>query len=195
MSDIGRNDSGISWLSEDGRQYSYVKYTLTGVNTINATAHSTVVTQDLGYKAIRLIGSANFLSENMLLNNSPDNFTHGIIKNAWGYNELVYVQTNDNQLYEYVPSTGTWDLLGVYDVKKLETLDDKCILMLTNEGMLYHKGSLILRNGLNNTSATLVDAHDTMTRIFPTYEFRDFTFVKVQSATSNILGRLVVLME
>lgn len=196
VSDVGWNDNGIAWISEYGNQYCYVKYSLTGVNTINAKAYATVVTENLWYKAIKIINSTSFkcLSEDRLLDNTPENFTHGTIKDVWGYKTLVYVQTTDNQLYEYAPSSNLWDFLGTYDVKKIELLNDKCILMLTNDGKLYHKGPAITSSTYNSTT-TIINGHlQALTHIFPTQNFIDFTFSHEQGE-NGICGSLLVLKE
>lgn len=187
VSDIGWNAQGISWLSEDGYQYSYETYRLTGTGTINATAHSTIVTQDLGYRAVKLISSNSFrfLSEDKLLDNNAENFPHGVIKDAWGYDNSVYVQTVDNQLYEYIYDSNEWELLGTYDVKKIVILIDRCVLMLTNSGELYHKGY---------RADDTFYIHETLTRVIPSYRFIDFAS-RSPLLDNNVKGTLYVIME
>lgn len=188
VSDIGWNAQGISWLSEDGRQYSYETYRLTGAGTINVTAQATVVTEDLGYRAVKLLSSASFrfFSEDKLLDNKAENFTNGVIKDAWGYDKSVYVQTEDNQLYEYISDSGEWEFLGEYDVKKIIILMDRCMLMLTKDGGLYHKGY--------RADDKLFYVHETLTRVFPSYHFVDVAYRKSQT-NGDVNGTLYVIKE
>lgn len=174
--DIGTYDGGIRWLSEDGTQDCYIQYNSNNC-WYNTTA--TLITRDLGYRAIKLISPApfNFLSEDKLLDNNPDNFTHGTIKDVWGYGELMYVQTTENQLYEYISDTNTWNFLGIYDVKKIEVPNEKYMFMLTNDGKLFHKGKIVSSiNEIVNKSVNIATPNEILTHIFPTQHITDFTF-------------------
>ena len=113
------------------------------------------------------------LSEDGYLNNDPEIFTHGEIKDAW-YGQ--YVWTTMNQIYElksmtYSVSQGwvyNWELFGeIADIKKFEAVGNQ-VFILTNDGRLYHKGSAI--TGLFD------EAHETLTHVFPNITFQDFTF-------------------
>ena len=114
------------------------------------------------------------LSENGYLNNNPELFTHGTIKDAW-YGD--YVQTTANQIYKIKSITFsaaangwvyTWEQIGEIDnIKKFWALNNQ-IFILKNDGRLYHKGAAI--TGLFN------EAHDTFTHVFPNITFQDFTF-------------------
>ncbi len=172
--DIGTYEKGIRWLSADGTQDCRKEYT---VDTNGYTANSKILTTNLDYKAIKLISPApfNFLSENMLLDNNPDNFTHGIIKDAWGYGTLMYVQTIGNQLYEYTTDSGAWNLLGTYDIKKIEVQNNASMLMLTNDGRLFHKGNNIVSRKTQEQEEVIVPQHETLTHIFSSQHFIDFT--------------------
>lgn len=124
---------------------------------------------DLGYRAIKFLGAKfDTLSENHYLDNNPDNFTHGTIKDVWALSNSVYVQTTSNLLYEYVNDTQTWNLLGIYDVQKIELPTINDLFMLTNDGRLFHKGTAI--------SGLFDEAHETLTHLFPALTFKDFTF-------------------
>ena len=151
------SSNGISYLSEDGLRLCRIYY------DINVKTNTTTVTQsetEIGYKAIKLVaGAFTYLSEDYYLDNNPDNFTHGVIKDAW-HSGSTYVQTTDNRLYVY--NSGVWDLLGTYEVKKAENS-----FVLMEDGGLYHKGSAV---------SGVTEAHSEFTRIFPELNFIDFTF-------------------
>lgn len=199
--DIGTYDGGIRWLSEDGTQDCYIQYSGNDC-WYSTTAELTL--KDLGYRAVKLISPApfNFLSEDNFLDNNPNNFTHGVIKDVWGYGTLMYVQTIENQLYEYVPDNHTWCLLGTYDVKKIEVPNDKYMFMLTNDGSLYHKGNAVSsRNDISWTSQVIAKRNEILTHIFPSEHFIDFTFshgiglINGIDSTLNDYNYLVVLKE
>lgn len=132
-------------------------------------------------KVFQYTNCFTYLSVDGYLDNNPNNFPHGTIKDAWVCNETACVQTMDNQLYQYTKKTKTWELLGTYDMKKIEISPSACIFILTNDGKLYYKGSAI---------KGLIDiAHETLTQIFPELTFMDFTF------NGNTLPTLAVLRE
>ena len=157
----------LAWLMKDGTHTWFLYY------DIDTSKHKATAVTDLvllGYKAVKFFCDSPFLflSENMLLNGTATTFTHGVIKDAWGVGNTFYVQTTDNLLYEYAPTSRTWDLLGTYDINKLEVPKENNMLMLTNDGKLYHKGNAV--TGLFTT------AHTTLTHIFPELTFKDFAF-------------------
>ena len=198
--DIGTCDDGIRWLSEDGTQDCCLQYTTNG-NWYNPIAK--LITNDLGYKAIKLISPApfNFLSEDRLLDNNPNNFTHGEIKDAWGYGSLMYVQTTQNQLYEYSADDNEWNLLGTYDVKKIEIPYGTCMLMLTHDGRLFHMGGSLSAVDVIAGGYRYINAHETLTQIFLTWDLIDFTYSRSVPALKSSVGadreidRLIVLKE
>ena len=202
--DFSADAYGIRWLSEDGTQDCFLKYT---VNAKEHEASSELLTTDLGYKAIKLIAPApfNFLSEDRLLNNNPDNFPYGEIKDAWGHGQLMYIQTTNNQLYEYITSNEEWDLLGTYDIKKLEVPTGENMLFLTTDGDLFHKGV-----GIDITAYTdsdtigkqnIVPQSETLTHIYPSQKFIDFAlgygafYHNYKGASFNPPTCLIVLKE
>lgn len=193
--DIGTYEKGIRWLSEDGMQDCRKEYT---INTSSLEASAKILTTDLGYRAIKMISPApfSFLSEDMLLDNNPDNFTHGTIKDAWGYEPLMYVQTTNNQLYEYSTGSGAWNLLGTYDVKKIEVQDNASMLMLTNDGRLFHKGNSIIskqvKSGSQVIEEVILPQHETITHVYPSQHFIDFTFSQGKNTwfSCNVLSVL-----
>ena len=156
----------IRWLTSDGTQLK----TFTVTPSYHAST-GTLTTENLAYKAKKITnryGSLfSILSEDGYLNNVPNNFTHGIIKDAWGYLNSFYVQTVDNQLYEYEAGSVTWNLLGTYDIKKMEVTSATTSFMLTNNGKLYHKGNAI---------TGLFTAHSNFTQVLPSVNFVDFTY-------------------
>ena len=168
VSSVISTGSGFRWLSEDGMQDCRFSYS---VNRTSHTASARIQTTNLDYKAIKIMRATPFtyLSENHYLDNNPDNFTLGTIKDVWGLGNSVYVQTTDNRLYEYDLNSASWNFLGAYDIKKVEVPNANCIFFLTNDGKLFHKGSMIIN--------ILTEAHNTLTHIFPTQTFKDFTYV------------------
>lgn len=157
--------SGMQALGDSPYVQFPLRYILADNTKINT---STVI--DLGYTAIKIFQSNpafDCLSENYYLDNNPDNFTHGLIKDAWCYGAAAYVQTTNNQLYQYVSSSKTWDLLGTFDIKKVEIPNINLVFLLTNNGELYHKG---------NAVSGITEAHDSFTHIFTNLNFADFTF-------------------
>ena len=185
----------IGWLSEDGATYgliecdSYIGQAFSSGNITAYTLTCKISTVDIGYNAKKMFNTLllpdadfHFLSEDGFLDNDPDNFVYGVIKDAWVNGRKAYVQTSTNRLYEYNATSKTWGYIGTFDVKKLLFLNDEVsgnfnddfvfsddvpVLLLTNDGSLYHKG-----NEIPDVSA----AHTTLTRIFPTLTFKDFTF-------------------
>ncbi len=154
----------------------YTSYTLGNIRCLledNTIWGYGTVKFPLGYTAIKPFDGTVFraLSANHYLDNKPENFPHGVIKDAWVYRRVAYVQTTANQLYEYVANTKTWNLLGTYDIKKAELPDANHIFILTRDGELYHKGHKgIVIAGL------FEEAHETLTHIYPSLRFKDFTF-------------------
>ena len=192
--DIGTYEKGIRWLSADGMQDCRKEYV---ADTDGFIGKSKILTTNLGYKAVRLFSPApfNFLSEDMLLDNNPDNFPYGIIKDAWGYEPLMYVQTANNQLYEYTTDSGAWNLLGTYDIKKIEVQKNASMLMLTNDGRLFHKGNNLMGGEVNEEEA-IVPQHETLTHIYPSQYFIDFTFSQSGNWGNDAnTGTLSVLRE
>ena len=122
----------------------------------------------VGKKVFQYTNRFIFLTEDGYLNGQPENFTHGVIKDAWAYGSTYVVQTTANQLYEYVSSSNTWNLLGTYDIKKVEVPSTNQVFILTNDGRLFHKG--------NTVTGLFDEAHETLTHIYPTLTFKDFTF-------------------
>ena len=157
----------LSWLMQDGTQTWYLYY---NINTSQHKATASTSSSTLCYKAVKFFSPCVFgyLSENMLLNDNATIFKYGEIKDAWGYGNSFYVQTTDNQLYEYVSNSKTWNLLGTYDIKKLEVPKENNMFMLTNDGKLYHKG--------NEVTGLFSAAHTTLTQVFSTLTFMDFAF-------------------
>ena len=74
---------------------------------------------------------------------------------------------NNRAFYEYDYTNRTWDLVGYYDVKKVDTNTSGVLFLLTNDGNLYHKGTAI---------TDVADEHTELTQIFPQCYFHDFTF-------------------
>lgn len=94
--------------------------------------------------------------------------SYGLIKNAWEAGETAfYVQTKNNLLCQYIKDTQDWDLLGAFDIKKVEVPNVNMAFLLTNNGELYHKG---------NAVSGVTEAHDNFTHIFTNLNFADFTF-------------------
>ena len=78
-------------------------------------------------------------------------------------------------------TTKTWNLLGTYDMKKIELSPSGGIFLLTTDGKLYYKGAII--KGLFDT------AYDTLTEIFPELIFEDFTFSGDEARTLTVLRK------
>lgn len=147
--------NGIYWLTNDNTTLRSVKFS----KQINSTATTVDITdENLGYKAIKIYPSAmapswlrafRCLSENYCLDNDPSKFRIGNIKDAWVNGMTAYVWTDNNNLYSYY--NGAWEYVGNYDIKKLiiggavlaSTKRYNTILMLTNDGQIYHSGEVI----------------------------------------------------
>ena len=160
--------------NKNGDAYRYLSNYGTTINTYtvrvkeNGSCTTSIINSDLGYRAIKFLDAKfDCLSDTYYLDNNPDNFTHGIIKDAWAVKTSVYVQTTGNQLYEYNNGTNDWDLLGIFDIKKVEVPNVNMAFLLTNNGELYHKG---------NAVSGVTEAHDSFTHIFTSLNFADFTF-------------------
>lgn len=142
-----------------------------------------------------------YLSARGYLNDRPENFTHGIIKDAWVCYKTACVLTEDNELYQYEDQTKTWALLGTYDIKKIEISYQGSskyhIFLLTMDGKLYHKGPAIKWS----TDIVVADEHETLTHIFPELTFKDFTYgctngvTVIANAMLTSSNTLTVLME
>lgn len=149
----------------------------------NTTLNRGTVPVELGYKAKKVFqfsttgGNLAFetLSDNMLLDNNADNFTHGTIKDAWCYGIAAYVLNSDNQLYSYTFSSKSWELLAAIDIKKAEIPNPTLFFALSNDGKLFHKGSAV---------SGVTEQHSTLTQIFTGLRFKDFTF---SGATLTVL--------
>ncbi len=130
-------------------------------------------------KVFQYTNCFEYLSLEGYLDGSPENFTHGKIRDAWVCNNTACVQTINNQLYEYVYRTKTWQLLGTYDMRKIELTPEGGIFILTEDGKLCYKGSAI--KGLIET------AQETLTQIFPALTFIDFTYSGGDAKTLTVL--------
>ena len=108
-----------------------------------------------------------YLTEDKLLDNNSDNFTEGTIKDAWGNGKRAYVLTDANKLYEYDYSNKTWSIEGYYNAKKVVLNIENQVFILTNDGVLLHKGTAV--EGVTNE-------HNNLTIIFPTCRFKDIEF-------------------
>ena len=108
-----------------------------------------------------------YLSEDKLLDNNAENFTLGIIKDAWVCQTAAYVITEENILYEYDNTSLTWNYLGIYNIKKLEINTPNVVFFITKDGKLYHKGNSVLN---------ITEEHTSFTQIFPDCYFHDFTY-------------------
>ena len=93
---------------------------------------------DLGYRAKKYLNGTNFkcLSEDGRLDNNASNFSYGVIKDAWCLGKVTYALTPTGVLYEYDPSSKTWNTCGYYDVQKLFIPNSTSVFMLTNECLL-----------------------------------------------------------
>ena len=174
---------GISWLSGDGSVLMTIKFS----NSASSHTYS-VSKQELGFKAIKLFAPTNntnlpfkYLSENKYLDNNPANFQIGVIKDAWVYGTTAYVQTENDNLYEY--NSGSWNYQGYYDIEKLEIPASGTVLMLTTDGQLYHKGSQL---------TNITEAHDNFTPIFTNKKIRDMTLgISYQNTSYQTLTVLI----
>ena len=66
-----------------------------------------------------------------------------------------------------IKGTASWELLGDFDIKKLLMISESNMLLLTQEGKLYHKGTSI---------TGITDAHTEITQIYPSVSIYDFTY-------------------
>ena len=174
---------GISWLAYNGEVVR--TYTITN----SANEHKfTKSEKELDYRAVKIFAPTNganlpfnYLSENKYLDNDPSKFKIGVIKDAWCYGSTCYVQTENNNIYEYTNSS--WLLRGNYDVKKFEIPAAGIALLLTNDGRLLHKGSSI---------AGITDEHTNFTEIFSGSVFDDFT---ISSNYQSLNKRTLVVLK
>ncbi len=179
-------NTGVSWLADKGASVMTIKFTDSG------TAHTaTVSKQLLGYNAIKMFAPTGFstlpfkyLSDNKYLDNNPENFTLGVIKDAWVFDKLAYVQTENNNLYEY--NSGNWDYLGYYDIKKLEIPASDVVLMLTTDGKLYYKGRAL-------AEINITEAQENFTQIFPNKKILDMTLGISYQRITNLSSNKVTL--
>ena len=96
--------------------------------------------------------------------------------NYYGYsfssnsvNGTLFMQNENNDIYETEKnSPKTLIRIGNFDVKKIEISSDNNVFMLTNDGKLYRKGSVI---------SGITDEHSEFTQIFPACHFYDMTFI------------------
>lgn len=195
-------DGVVSCLLEDGTQLGINSASITQSDEwYSATGTRNAQTIDIGYRATKIFyctsnlasssttvpASINvvLLSESNLLNNDPTLFTYGNIANVWGYDTLFYVQTTDNRLYEHNVNTNDWDLLGIFDIKKV-IVDKQGIFMLTNDGKLYNKGKY--------GAYMLDEPHETLTQILPELTFKDFTHSTVRNDLRKNYGDILTLL-
>ena len=175
-------NSGVYFLADDGASVWNV---YSESNHKWAFVKKNASSVGLDYKAVKLfqpynlvsngstLGNAasknplfRYLSESKLLDNDASNFSMGTIKDAWVYKTTAYVQTSNNRLYEK-KGTASWELLGDFDIKKLLMISESNMLLLTQEGKLYHKGTSI---------TGITDAHTEITQIYPSVSIYDFTY-------------------
>ena len=122
---------------------------------------------------------------------TPEEFAYGELRDAWCYNKMAFVVTENNELYAKgvnsynqlgLPNTSTyndWEKVGDFDVKRIEMSTDKSFL-LTNNGKLYFAGRAI--------SDVVPEDHSEFTQIFPDYYFHDIAYSPTGST-------LIVTME
>ena len=193
---------GWHWLSEDGTQYTIMTLVRTKSSTYTSPAMGSIKleTQDIGYIAKKILSSTNFtfLSKSGYLDNNPDNFPHGIIKDAWCFNGITYVQTISNQLYMYDADSNAWNLLGTYDIKKIMYILGQ-MYVLTNDAKLYHKGNNLIEKIRNDSNKLenyeCIPEHDVLTHVFPAQQFKDFTVCYGTALTLSGNVTLIVLKE
>ena len=162
-------NTGYRILDTDGRTASYY--------SASSTGEPQIVRETIGYKALKTFNISStslasaplfkYLSANKYLDNTPENFQSGGIKDAWANNKMAYVLTDSNELYEKTGASGSWDLQGIYDVKKLLMASTSGAFILTKDGGLYYKGSAI--SGITGT-------YTQFTRMFDKYYFYDMTY-------------------
>ena len=183
------SDSGLFWLTNNG--YSVGRLIFNQPKGSSTNIYYNVAFDDLDFRAIKIFDCnfCSFLSQELYLDNEPDKFPFGLIKDAWFMYNIGYVLTQDNNLYEFYDNT--WTLLGNWPVKKLEILPFytltyiKTALFLSDNGELFHKGPAL--NGI-------CDAHDTFTHILNNCSFHDFTLCYPQGGSINN-ATLTVLKE
>ena len=168
LSQSGKKD--ILELSQDKKaQYKYSLQVGSG-----GLAEWTTEATNLGFTAKKVIPTdpVTFLPEDTSLAAELLEFptSYGIIEDAW-YSDNKFIQTTDKNLYCHDTSTNSWELLGEYNVKKVE----KGFFLMT-DGSLYHKG---------NAVSGITSRHTTLTRIFPTLNFVNFTFIETFDQNSN----------
>ena len=137
-------------------------------------AQLNVEIRNIGYRAEKVFNPSSsiftYLSEDKYLDNNPNNFQYGKIRNAWVRKSVAYVITEDNNLYEYNNISHDWILQGTYDVKKMEINVDGNVFMLTNDGYLYHKGEAAPTLGFY-----FKQEHSNFTCVYEGYYFHDIT--------------------
>lgn len=182
---INKMSTGVSYLTDNGT--SAVTLTI-DTNTSGIKGYKTSK-EELGFRAVKQFSPyANstlpergnvlttcgifqhdilftYLTEDGLLDNNPDKFPQGKIKDAWLERDNVYVLTEENELYEY--NASGWLYIVNYDVKKLLLPSAGDVYMVTRDGQLYYKGSAV---------SGVTDAHEDFTQIYPECVFHDIAF-------------------
>lgn len=161
---------GLSWLTNNGYSIGTLLFTQPSGSSTNVTYN--VSFEDLGYRAVKIFDCnlCSFLSDDFYIDNNPAFFPFGDIKNAWFINNIGYVLTTDNDLYEN--NKGTWSLLGNWPISKLEILPFYSSLylpsafFLTDDGLLFHRGPVL---------KGICEAHDSFTQVFVNSSFFDFS--------------------
>ena len=185
LSPITLNDNGetaviVGDKIETGIKTGYIRY----INSKLSVSLNGIET--IGYRAIKLFSSYSqrinqgyteacrpifqYLSEDKLLDNDASNFVFGDISDAWVYMLKAFVLTSDNQLYEGTGETQSdysWNLCGIFEVKKLELISSDLVFMLTKDGKLYHKGIAV---------ANVTEEHTDFSQIFSDCYIHDFAF-------------------
>ena len=177
---------GLRILNSDKQSYTKINF--------QTKSSTTSVSQiEIGYKVKKLfyprtpvvsainynpVGNRTFfyfLSEDNLLDNNPEYFPFGTIRDAWSVLDITYVVTDKNKLYTY-PNTGgynydssLWEFQGIYDVKKLIIVNAAIFFILTNDGKLYHKGNA-------RDIPDVTEEHTDFTQIFPDCYFYDIAY-------------------
>ena len=105
------------------------------------------------------------------------------VRDFWSDGNYVFAVTNDNKLYvKGINSNGILGLgygitdtnddfsfVGNFDVKKIEIIGSSFVILLTNDGKLYHTGKVVSWAG--------GEQHYTFTEFLIDYEVKDFTVV------------------
>ena len=149
------------------------------------------------------LGVFSYLTEDNLLDNNPDNFTEGVIKDAWCVGSVACVVTMNNELYLRLPDVNnvdnfSWVFQGEYNnVKKVQLIDDSgsmhtkrrpSAFILTDDGKLYCYSYYAMKNNL-------VPSLRTLTQVFPDYYIKDFYCDYLNGSYDNYSPSLVILTE